>query len=320
MLWLLSPALIASILAMVWPNYHTLKMRQFFQDSLCLLLIPNIPVFDQLWKAAIASVPLISNLLIAWFVLLLFFAVALTHIFSFTKFGQNENGNVNFRTVPKALILLFRMTLGEGRSVIMEDYATMVAPYCAPDGGSLFSDCGKPELARLFFISWKVLSMFLFTNLFISLIYESLSSIHRSSNDESPIVSKNDLRQFKDSWATLDPSGKGYIPERQLPVLLARLPGIFSMRIYDGDMTINKLIEVCSEPDQIDDSAHGLNINTLNEKLKDMPVRDIQRRREALNRLQEEVLLSNCQGFVTFSSVLSIIPHYKLMEDSRGLR
>jgi hypothetical protein len=30
------------------------------------------------------------------------------------RFGPNESGNVNFRTVPKALILLFRITLGQG--------------------------------------------------------------------------------------------------------------------------------------------------------------------------------------------------------------
>lgn len=47
-----------------------------------------------------------------WFVLFLVYAIALTQTFGLTRIGPNGNGNMNFRTVPKALILLFRMTCG----------------------------------------------------------------------------------------------------------------------------------------------------------------------------------------------------------------
>lgn len=59
-----------------------------------------------------ASLTAIGNLMATWFVLFLVYAIALTQTFGLTRIGPNGNGNMNFRTVPKALILLFRMTCG----------------------------------------------------------------------------------------------------------------------------------------------------------------------------------------------------------------
>jgi voltage-dependent calcium channel len=91
-----------------------IRLHKLFLVSIVLLLIPRNDALDQLFKTAAASLANIGNLLATWFILFLVFAIAMTQTFGLTRFGPNENNNLNFRTVPKALILLFRMSCGEG--------------------------------------------------------------------------------------------------------------------------------------------------------------------------------------------------------------
>ena len=106
------------------------QLHKLFLVSIVLLLIPRNNQLDQLFKTAAASLSAIGNLLATWFVLFLVYAIALTQTFGLTRFGDLENGNVNFRNVPKALILLFKMSMGESWNQIMEDFATITYPNC----------------------------------------------------------------------------------------------------------------------------------------------------------------------------------------------
>lgn len=184
-----------------------------------LLLIPRNNQLDQLFKTAAASLPAVSNLLATWFVLFLVYAIALTQTLGLTKFGPSENGSINFRTVPKALVLLFRLSCGEGWNTIMEDYATMTEPKCTYTGDFLKSDCGSPHWARALFISWNILSMYIFVSLFVSLIFESFSYVYQRSSGLS-VVSREEIRKYKRAWARFDPEGTGYISKQMFPRLL----------------------------------------------------------------------------------------------------
>jgi hypothetical protein len=132
--------------------------------------------------------------------LFLVYAIALTQTFGLTRFGPDETGNINFRTVPKALIFLFTMSMGEGWKYFE-------------------SDCGSPEWARALFITWNILSMYIFVNLFVSLIYESFSYVYQRSSGLS-VISREEIRRFKQAWAEFDPNGTGFISKEQFPRLL----------------------------------------------------------------------------------------------------
>lgn len=190
---------------------------------IALLLIPRNNQLDQLFKTAAASFAAIANLLATWFVLFLAYAIALTQTFGLTKFNQNESTNVNFRTVPKALVVLFRISVGEGWNQLMTDFGTMEPPYCTvtddSGDGSLGGDCGSTEWARALFISWNIISMYIFVNLFVSLIYESFSYVYQRSSGLS-IISREEIRRFKEAWAVHDKDGKGYISKEEFPRLL----------------------------------------------------------------------------------------------------
>jgi hypothetical protein len=187
--------------------------------SLALLLIPRNNQLDQLFKTAAASLNAIANLLATWFVLFLVYAIALTQTFGLTKFGPNESGNKNFRTVPKALVFLFTMSMGEGWNQLMEDFANVDKPYCTVGKRYFNSDCGSPEWARALFITWNILSMYIFVNLFVSLIYESFSYVYQRSSGLS-VISREEIRRFKQAWAEFDPNGTGYISREVFPRLL----------------------------------------------------------------------------------------------------
>ena len=195
------------------------QLHKLFLVSIALLLIPRNDQLDQLSKTAAASLPTIGNLLATWFVLFLVYAIAFTQTLGLTKFGQTQNSNLNFRTVPKALILLFRVSCGEGWNAIMEDFAEMTEPYCVASDNFLNSDCGSPEWARALFVSWNIISMYIFVSLFVSLIFESFSYVYQRSSTSSA-VSRDEIRRFKQAWATFDSQGAGFIPKEDFPRLL----------------------------------------------------------------------------------------------------
>lgn len=195
------------------------QLHKLFLVSIAFLLIPRNNQLDQLFKTAAASFTKISNLLATWFVLFLVYAIAFTQTFGLTRFGEHENGNLNFRDVPRALILLFRMSCGEGWNQIMEDFAVLEPPYCVTGKSFFYSDCGSGTWARALFISWNIISMYIFVSLFVSLIFESFSYVYQRSSGLS-VISREEIRRFKHAWAEFDPNGTGYISKELFPRLL----------------------------------------------------------------------------------------------------
>ncbi|KAI1767672.1 Ion transport protein-domain-containing protein [Hypoxylon sp. FL1150] len=309
-------------------NQTFVQFQKYFLDSIVLLLIPRNDALDQLFKTAAASLTTIINLLATWLVFFLVFAIALTQTFSLTRFGENEDVNINFRTVPNALILLFRMSVGEGWNQIMEDYANIEPPLCVDDSDFFKSDCGSVNWARCLFIAWNLISMYIFVNLFISLIFESFSYVYQRSSGMAHI-DRDEIRRFKEAWRSVDPAGSGFITKEAFPRLLGELSGIFEMRIYDSEDSIHQILEDVRNDDApmrhsslaTSSNLGGLNIQKLNERLASIDVRKVQERRRRFNIFYEEVMVSAdpVQG-ISFTTVLMIMAHYKIISDSKSLR
>jgi hypothetical protein len=305
-----------------------IRLHKLFLVSIVLLLIPRNDALDQLFKTAAASLANIGNLLATWFILFLVFAIAMTQTFGLTRFGPNENNNLNFRTVPKALILLFRMSCGEGWNQIMEDYATILPPLCVDDPLFLNSDCGSLNWARALFVSWNILSMYIFTSLFVSLIYESFSYVYQHSSGLGK-VSREEIRRFKQAWATLDPEGTGYISKEQFPRLLGELSGVFEMRIYSQEHSIGRILEDIQAQQTggritsmaSASSATGVNLKALNKRLAQIDPVEVRRSRARYNLFFEEVMVSaDVDRGISFTTVLMILAHYNVISDNKSLK
>ncbi|KAL4905983.1 hypothetical protein BDW74DRAFT_14980 [Aspergillus multicolor] len=300
-------------------------LNKLFLVAITLLLIPRNNQLDQLFKTAAASLTSIGNLLATWFVLFLVYAIAMNQAFGLTKFGDNETGNINFRDIPKALILLFRTSCGEGWNELMEDFAMMEPPLCT-DGGDFFgNDCGSKGWARALFISWNIISMYIFVSLFVSLIFESFSYVYQRSSGLY-VISREELRRFKQAWAEFDPEGTGYITKEQFPRLLRELTGIFEVRIYQDDFMVPHILEECKVDKRDSLLAHrrvfeGVDLDKLARIVRKIPVNTIRERRKRLNELYEEVLVSaDPTHGITFHSCLMILAHYNVISDSKSLR
>ncbi|KAL4886544.1 Ion transport protein-domain-containing protein [Aspergillus karnatakaensis] len=301
-------------------------LNKLFLVAITLLLIPRNNQLDQLFKTAAASLTSIGNLLATWFVLFLVYAIAMNQTFGLTKFGANESGNINFRDIPRALILLFRTSCGEGWNELMEDFANMEPPYCvAGDGGFFENDCGSAGWARPLFISWNIISMYIFVSLFVSLIFESFSYVYQRSSGLY-VISREEIRRFKQAWAEFDPEGSGYISKEQFPRLLRELTGKFEVRIYQGEFMVPRILEECRVDKRDSLLEHkrvfeGVDLDKLAKAIRKIPVNAIRERRKRLNEFYEEILVSaDPVHGISFHSCLMILAHYNVISDSKSLR
>ncbi|PNY29300.1 Calcium-channel protein cch1 [Tolypocladium capitatum] len=304
------------------------QLHKFFLVAIVHLVIPRNDALDQLFKTAAASLPVIGSLLATWLVLFLVFAIAMTQAFSLTRFGGNEADNINFRSVPKALILLFRMSLGEGWNQIMEDYAGIEPPLCVEQGKFFDSDCGSKPWARFLFVAWNILSMYIFMNLFVSLIYESFSYVYQRSSGVA-VVDRDEIRRFKEAWRSVDPAGTGFITKEQFPRLLGELSGVFQMRIYQAEDSVGQILDdVRSDPQtwrhmsMATTSAYNeIDMAKLNRRLALLDVEKIRERRRRFKVFFGEVLVSaDPDKGIAFSDVLMILAHHNIIKDSKCLK
>ncbi|KAI4170476.1 MAG: hypothetical protein LQ343_004979 [Gyalolechia ehrenbergii] len=308
-----------------WSEQLYNQLHHLFLVSIALLLIPRNNQLDQLFKTAAASLTAIGNLLATWFVLFLVYAIALTQTFGLTKFGEHETGNLNFRNVPKALILLFRMSCGESWNAIMEDYASIRYPNCNRNRDFYQSDCGSAAWARPLFISWNILSMYIFISMFVSLIFESFSYVYQRSSGLS-VVSREEIRRFKEAWATYDPEGTGYISKEKFPRLLGELSGKFEMRIYDGDHSVGSILADCKVDTRGMDPpppgvVEGVDLDALNRRLATIDVPEIRRRRRQMELFFQDIMVSaDVDRGINFTSCLMILAHYKIIHDGKSLK
>ncbi|OBT57924.1 hypothetical protein VE04_03406 [Pseudogymnoascus sp. 24MN13] len=304
------------------------QLHNIFLVSIALLLIPRNNALDQLFKTAAASLTTIGNLLATWLILFLVYAIAMTQTFGRTRFGSQGTNNLNFRNVALALVALFRMSVGEGWNQIMTDYANTRPPLCV-EGSTFFdSDCGSSSWAYALFISWNILSMYIFVSLFVSLIYESFSYVYQRSSGHE-IVNREETRRFKQAWATFDPDGTGYITKEEFPRLLGELSGIFAMRIYDEEDSVLRILEdVRAQPMgsrttsvATVSGAMGIDLKKLNDRIARIDGQKVRERRHLYNIFYEEVMVSaDPELGISFTSVLMILAHYNIISDNKSLK
>ncbi|CAI4213670.1 unnamed protein product [Parascedosporium putredinis] len=282
------------------------QLHKFFLVGIVLLVIPRNDALDQLFKTAAASLTKISNLLATWLIFFIIFAIAMTQAFSLTRFGEAAGNGLNLRTVPNALILLFRMSCGEGWNEIMEDFAAIEPPLCVEGDDFFNSDCGSKPWARFFYV------------------YQRSSGL--------AVVDRDEIRRFKEAWRSVDPAGTGFITKEAFPRLLGELSGVFEMRIYDADDSVRQILEdVRGDGANVrhqslgasggSSSTTGVDLDKLNERLSHIDVPTIRERRRRFNIFFEEVMVSaDPDKGISFTTVLMILAHYNIISDSKSLR
>jgi len=144
-------------------------------------------------------------------------------------------------------------------------------------------------------------------------------------------VDRDEIRRFKEAWRSVDPNGTGAISKETFPRLLGELSGVFQMRIYDPEDSVNNIMEDVRGGD-VKTARHmsmattsnlheDLDIDKLNHRLAQLDIAKIRERRRLFNIFYEEVLVSaDPDKGITFTSVLMILAHYNIINDSKSLK
>lgn len=297
------------------------NFNKLFLTGFLIFLFPRSDRLSQLLRFASASFPSLFSLMFTWFVIFLVYAIAMNQVFGMTKIGPNTTGNINLRSVPKALILLFRCSLGEGWNYIMDDFA-LEAPFCTSDVSIDDSDCGSTEYAYILFMSWNVISMYIMLNLFVSLILDSFSYI-AGGTEYAHLISRAEIRNFKRKWQKFDPEGTGFIDPKDLSKFLHTLDGALSFHFYTGALSIPDL---CSkwiirnnphDPYDVD-----INHDAMNSIMAVMDIPKIRERRRLYEQFMEEAVMTmelHEEPGISFSRLMVQIPLYNSFDPSQCL-
>lgn len=294
-------------LAQEYSWFH--NFNDFFHLVIFLFVIPQSNTLSELLQTAMASLPPILSLTYTWGILFLVYGMALNQIFGLTRLGPNTTDNINFRTVIKAFIVLFRCSFGEGWNYIMDDLR-IASPYCFNDPSNVYSDCGSTVYAYLLMMSWNVLSMYIFLNMFISLIITNFSYVYRQGSTHS-VVNRGEIKKFSNAWSSLDTDGTGELEFSYLPKLMHSFDGTFSYKIWEGSLTIKNLVDNYMVVNPNDPYDVHVNLEGLNNELNQIDKAKVIARRLMYRRFIQEVHYTNAyRGAVKFGKLLQLVPLY----------
>lgn len=296
------------------------NFNKLFLVAVLLFIIPKVNILNQLLRYASASLPSLIAIIYTWIVLFIVFAMALNQVFGLTRIGENTTGNLNARTVPKAIIMLFRCSFGEGWNYIMDDFAVQ-APSCY-SGHIYNSDCGSESMAYFLFVCWNILSMYIFLNILISVVVNNFSYVYHGSGPHSAIT-REEIRKFKRAWNRYDPYGTGYLKLEDFQDFLASLDGVLSYHVYEKAHRIPNLTKKWISRNSSEPYDLRLNFGNLNKAFALVDFEKAHARRARYERLIIEARLKavpvNNHLMLRFTDILLQVGYYSRFRDSTCL-
>eukprot|EP01064_Diplonema_japonicum_P039661 TRINITY_DN9_c4_g1_i1.p1 TRINITY_DN9_c4_g1~~TRINITY_DN9_c4_g1_i1.p1 ORF type:complete len:1736 (+),score=356.14 TRINITY_DN9_c4_g1_i1:114-5321(+) len=147
----------------------------------------------------------VAGLLAIFFFL---YAVVGVKMFAKVERGQYLTEQANFDHFEDAVLLLFRMTTGEGWQGIMHD-CQVEPPACDKH----LDTCGYPNWARVYFISFILGGAFVILNLIIAVILEDFLT---AQEEEALLLTVPEVNHFIACWKRYDPTGSGELETTRL--------------------------------------------------------------------------------------------------------
>ncbi|KAI9029793.1 Ion transport protein-domain-containing protein [Phycomyces nitens] len=320
-------AVLLLILRFAVPDLWTLRVERYFLVFAAFRLGEGIDVLQKLYHTVANSMPSIIHVSVVFLIVMCLFAMLFMELFGLTRYGQNGDEHANFRTYGNALLLLVRMTTGEGWNYVMMDY-TVEYPNCTNVGDYLDTDCGSPGWSYFLFNFFYIVCTHIFLNLFTAVIISNFEHTYETRSRFTGI-SKNDLRTFKHAWAEIDPNGTGYIQKKDVTKLLHHIRGNLQLGIYDDAYSIKNLSKIGhtrvneDERELLDEKidktrqpsyiagrvALGYNYGEVNNCLSKINPQELQARRKQYNLYYREIMEAERSKGISFADVLTIITY-----------
>ncbi|KAH0580401.1 hypothetical protein H2248_001903 [Termitomyces sp. 'cryptogamus'] len=307
-------------------GFVTQQLQKLFLVSIAFKLVQRNNSLNMLFKTAVASLPVIISLLGLWLILFIFFAILFVEVFSLTKWNSGETRNMNYNSIGSALVMLAFMSVGEGWNQYMHDY-TISYPRCTNNSSIALdsSDCGSESWAFALFITWNLLSMYIFVNMFTGVVVENFSYVFQTSAGGAKSITREQMRSFKKVWAEFANPKTGYLERHRFVPFFGKLSGAFEVKIYPSEYSIPNIVNYCRESadPEINWSSRivaGVDMGRLEAVLSGLDHEAIRKRRTVYSRLYHEASISHEPGRgISFNDMLILLAHHKLIVDGEAL-
>ncbi|KAF9927349.1 calcium channel protein [Linnemannia zychae] len=250
-------AIITLIPRFIRHELWTLRLEKFLLITISFRLAQRIDSLQVLFRALAIAMGSIINITAVFMVVFTVYAIMFREIFGMTRLGRSTTGLANFETFGNTMLMLIRMTTGENWDFVMHDMM-VEAPSCTPNTDSyLDNDCGSQPWAYAMFISFYIICTYIILNMFIAVIISNFSFAYQHDTITT-LITREDLRNFKLTWARFDPRGTGYIDPKYLSQFLRSLDGRLCTRVYQNpEFSIPNLLKATTLTDQIGGVASG---------------------------------------------------------------
>ncbi|ODO05658.1 hypothetical protein I350_04717 [Cryptococcus amylolentus CBS 6273] len=296
-------------------NQANVQLQKLFLVSISLKLVQRISSLNQLFKTSVASLPAIGNLFLLWATIFIFYAIIYLEVFGLTKEGNSAGTRFqNYYTFGNALVMLA--------------FITVEAPRCTESSNFLQTDCGTSPGAYVLFISWNIVSMFIFVNMFTGVVVESFAYVYQLPGKSS--LNREEMRAFKQLWSDFDTERSGYLKRKDLTKFFARLTGVFEVRPYPFEFSIPNIVQrstpngsenASGQTSVISGVKHAVDVRRVAQQISQIDYRQVRERRQIYTKLYNEARISEEPGKgISFTAMLVLLAHYKLIDDEQALQ
>ncbi|KAG2223817.1 hypothetical protein INT45_001951 [Circinella minor] len=292
----------------------SVESQKLFMTALCFKLVQRSDSLNQLFTIIAASAYQILNVFLVWFVVMTTYAIMFMEIFALTKYGsQATSEHVNFRSYANTMIMLVRFSTGEAWNTVMHDF-TVEAPECVTSENYLYSDCGSVSWAYFLFLSYNIISMYIFTAIFVAVVADNFSYILYFFPSNT----------YKKAWADFDVNRSGHLDPSNYIGFWRKLGGVFRTRIYEPEHSYKNLSSQCALDDRLLDPREGVygirvDLRLLQRKLNEIDPTTIHQRKQDLDMLYWEAALIEGSKGVSFNQMLLMIARRKLIIPENAL-
>ena len=188
--------------------------------------VQSLQILASTLVLAVPSILSVMGLMMIW---IFVYAGVGTQVFPNVKYGVALNKDANFQSFTSSFLLLFQVVTGEGWRQYMYDLM-IIEPECVNSGPS--ENCGYPDGAVIYFVTYVVAMGYIFTNLFVASILDHVTfGVLR----EAAIVTPEHLYDYQRAWSEHDPNATGFIGAHRLREFLRDVGPPLALE-FDGEL------------------------------------------------------------------------------------
>lgn len=207
----------------------TLVIRAF-RIGRIFKLFRHLKSLNIIFQTLLISLPAMTN--VGGLLLLLLYIYSIVAMFLFAEIKDNYplNGNIKFDSIGYSLLTMFRASTGENWHEVMHAVSRKnhLLYKCSDnptyqmyvENGHKAVGCGDKFTSILFFVSFCIIVVLVFLNLFVAIILEGFEETYQK---DKKLFNQETTEYFRDVWSRFDPNATGFIKTKNFPNLMFAL-------------------------------------------------------------------------------------------------